>query len=384
MFRLIRNFTNWFKPPEIEKPDCVLKLLERIYPTIDWSKVKFHNGLPWFVSTFSPATEAITIPGTYSFNNIHIYFKNFDPCSCKGLATIIHEGFHVLQYNDIGTGGIGWIRLFMIEYFACCIKLGRNCYDEHPMEIAAYKFEEEFRKCCNTLTKPICDCSTNPPTFNQSALDQLFLNCPDLVRMSSGFKYNCGFFFAVLGTILSIIIATLLPVIDLIFLVVDLILLIVALILCALEWLWNLLLQILQAICNWTIVWEKQCKQWAQQTIQQCLQYQDQGYQACAQYQDQGYQACAQYQDQGYQACANWAKNCCTWWPCSWGCKLFSWICVAWYWVTNLVCVAWYWVTNLVCVAWYWVSSWVCIAWATIVRWICVAFAWVIKTITCW
>lgn len=384
MFDALKDFTNWFNPPEIEKPECVVKLLETIYPTVDWSKVKFYDGLPWFTSSFSSGTTAITLPGTYGVNNINIYFKDFDPCSCAGLGTIVHEGFHVLQYNDIGTGGVGWIRLFMIQYLACCIKLGKNCYDDHPMEIPAYEYEEQFLECCKKLDKPICDCSTTPPTFNQNALDQLVKDCPDLIRESSGYKYDCGFWSALLATIVVIIIAALLPVIDSIFLLAALILLAVSSILCVLEWIWNLIASVLQAICNWTITWEQQCTQWAQQTIQTCIQYRDDGYNACAQYQDQGYNACAEYRDNGYNACSNWAKNCCTWWPCSWLCKIFSWICVAWVWVTNLVCVAWYWVTNLVCVAWYWVTSLVCIAWATVVRWICKAFAWVIKTITCW
>lgn len=391
---ILRNFYNWFRPKEIEKPDCVLQLLKTIYPTVNWNKVHFHNGLPWFIP--SSQASAITLPGTYDFTRIHIYFNgNFDPCTCRGLRLIVHEGFHVLQYTDIAVGGVGFIRLFMMEYFGCWIANG-FVYANNPMEIAAYAQENRFNKCCNAI-KPekICDCSTKPPTFNQNALNQLITNCPDLVRRTSGFKYNCGFFPLILGIILDVLIGIVIPIVEIILFLVAAILLLITGLICAIIWLWNILVNILTAICKWTIEWEKQCKQWAQQTIQQCIeyrdngynacsQYQDQGYNACSQYQDQGYNACSQYQDQGYSACANWAKNCCTWWPCSWACQLFTWVCVAWYWVSNLVCVAWYWVTNLVCVAWYWVSSWVCIAWATVVKWVCIAFAWVIKKITCW
>lgn len=377
MFQIVSNFTHWFKPQEIEKPECVLKLLQTIYPTVDWSKVKFYDGLPWFVS-FSPATTAITLPGFYGINNINIYFKNFDPCTCYGLSTIIHEGFHVLQYNDIGTGGLGWIRLFMIEYFACTIA---NGYDNNPFEIPAYEQGSKFLKCCN---EPICDCTTKPSTFNQDALNELIKKCPDLIKKESGFKYSCGFFPALLGAIITLIIAILYPIVDLIFLIVDLVLVIVSAILCALEWLWNLIRNALEAICDWTVQWEQKCVDWSQQTILTCIEYRDDGYEACSEYQDQGYEACEKYEDQGYNSCSNWDKNCCTWWPCSWLCKVFTWICMAWVWISNVVCVAWYWVTNLVCIAWYWVSSLVCIAWATVVRWICKAFAWVIKTITCW
>lgn len=66
---------------------------------------------------------------------------------------------------------------------------------------------------------------------------------------------------------------------------------------------------------------------------------------------------CAQYRDDGYNKCNAWDSNCCDWWPCSWGCKLITWLCIGWYWVSNLVCVAWTWVTEVVCVAWEIVST---------------------------
>lgn len=52
--------------------------------------------------------------------------------------------------------------------------------------------------------------------------------------------------------------------------------------------------------------------------------------------------ACSEYRDQGYNSCDRWQSNCCDWWPCSWACRLITWICVAWYWVSHWVCKAWY------------------------------------------
>lgn len=105
------------------------------------------------------------------------------------------------------------------------------------------------------------------------------------------------------------------------------------------------------------------CRDDEQAGERRCKSWRDEGYQACSRYEDQGYNACKEYRDEGYRACERWDKDCCDWWPCSWACKLFTWICVAWYWVSNWVCVAWYWVSKWVCVAWYWVSRWVCVAW---------------------
>ena len=72
----------------------------------------------------------------------------------------------------------------------------------------------------------------------------------------------------------------------------------------------------------------------------------------CVEYGTETRQECAEYRDDGYNSCASWDANCCDWWPCSWGCKLITWLCVAWYWVSNIVCVAWTWVATSVCVAW--------------------------------
>jgi hypothetical protein len=98
-----------------------------------------------------------------------------------------------------------------------------------------------------------------------------------------------------------------------------------------------------------------------------CLEYAEQRTQSCAQYADQGYNACTQYRDDGYNSCSSWDSNCCTWWPCSWGCKLVTWFCVAWFWVSNLVCVAWHWVSNVVCVLWTMVTTLVCVLWDVVV-----------------
>jgi hypothetical protein len=97
-----------------------------------------------------------------------------------------------------------------------------------------------------------------------------------------------------------------------------------------------------------------------------CALWKDKATKTCSEYKDNGYNACSQYQDQGYNSCSRWDSKCCDWWPCSWACKLVTWFCVAWYWVSNIVCVAWYWVSNVVCVAWVWVTTAVCIAWDAI------------------
>ena len=72
----------------------------------------------------------------------------------------------------------------------------------------------------------------------------------------------------------------------------------------------------------------------------------------CTDWADQSVSECNQWADQGYNSCNNYRRNCCTWWPCSWGCEIVSWFCTAWVWISNVVCVAWTVITTLVCLVW--------------------------------
>jgi beta-glucosidase/6-phospho-beta-glucosidase/beta-galactosidase len=135
------------------------------------------------------------------------------------------------------------------------------------------------------------------------------------------------------------------------------------------------------------------CKQWADEGYSKCseerdngynrcTQERDDGYNTCAEYRDKGYSACSQRQDRGHSSCSQWDANCCTWWPCSWACKLITWVCGAWVWISNVVCVAWTWLSNVVCVAWTWIKNVVCVAWTWFKNVVCVAWTW-FKNLVC-
>ncbi|UCE66876.1 MAG: hypothetical protein JSU85_02365 [Candidatus Zixiibacteriota bacterium] len=74
----------------------------------------------------------------------------------------------------------------------------------------------------------------------------------------------------------------------------------------------------------------------------------------CIEWASDSYTECAEYRDDGYNACSKYEKSCSDWlpWPLSYICDVFEWVCVAWYWVSNLVCVAWTTIVTIVCVAW--------------------------------
>ncbi len=72
----------------------------------------------------------------------------------------------------------------------------------------------------------------------------------------------------------------------------------------------------------------------------------------CVDWAEESYEECSEWADQGYSACDDWDDRCCDWWPCSWACKIITWVCVGWVWVSNVVCVAWTTIVTVVCVAW--------------------------------
>ncbi|MDQ2092361.1 hypothetical protein [Marimonas arenosa] len=112
-----------------------------------------------------------------------------------------------------------------------------------------------------------------------------------------------------------------------------------------------------------------------------CVETAIEQFEECSEWEDQGYETCDEWVDQGYESCDDWDDRCCDWWPCSWGCKLITWVCVGWVWVSNLVCVAWVWVSNLVCVAWTLITTTVCVLWA-VIEVILLPIAWIVEVIS--
>lgn len=94
-----------------------------------------------------------------------------------------------------------------------------------------------------------------------------------------------------------------------------------------------------------------------------CLQWGQENFTECAEWLDNGHSECTEWEDHGYSECSDWDKNCCDWWPCSWGCKIVSWVCAATVWIASWVCVVSVWISSWVCAAWVTVTSLVCVLW---------------------
>src|SRR5688572_3576257 len=97
-----------------------------------------------------------------------------------------------------------------------------------------------------------------------------------------------------------------------------------------------------------------------------CIEWGKQWTRKCNEYREDRIKKCSEWEEKWDKQCSDWDDKCCDWWPCSWGCKLVTWVCIGWKYVSTWVCKGWYWVVNIVCVAWVWVVTAVCVAWDVI------------------
>jgi hypothetical protein len=104
----------------------------------------------------------------------------------------------------------------------------------------------------------------------------------------------------------------------------------------------------------------------------------------CLEWGEERHQECSDWKDEGESTCSDWDRDCCDWWPCSWGCQIISWLCVAWVWVSNWVCVGWTWVTTFFCLVWDVITTVVnavIVTVESIVGWVLDAIAFVVELI---
>jgi hypothetical protein len=94
-----------------------------------------------------------------------------------------------------------------------------------------------------------------------------------------------------------------------------------------------------------------------------CLEWAEELSKECTEWRDDGSYECSEWRDDGYSECSDWDEDCCDWWPCSWGCKIVSWICVASVWVSSWVCVGFVWISSFVCIVYIMITTLVCVVW---------------------
>lgn len=208
-----------FFPKPIEPPEYVSFLLKGMYPTVDWTKVYFYEGLPWFLPKW---TSAIVLPAALHHQSIRIYFSDFRAEDAVGLSTIVHEGMHVLQASDLWKAkGLGFFRGYVVWYLGLYFhtlwqNLGKypakeywkKSYRYHPMEIPAYQQGDDFFEAFLAFHK-----KTNYKYWAHSTENMQAFLAENLqfVRLNSGITAHTGTFWKVLGATATLIIAVFFP-----------------------------------------------------------------------------------------------------------------------------------------------------------------------------
>lgn len=142
-------------PKKIQPSPFTYSLLTSLYPSVNWEQVKMYEGLPWFLPKW---TSAIVLPASWHYERMHIYFRHYEENDVAGLSTIVHEGMHVLQANDLAKAkGLGLMRGFIVSYIGLFFKTlwdnwgkyprkeyWKKCYYLHQMEIPAFGQGDAF------------------------------------------------------------------------------------------------------------------------------------------------------------------------------------------------------------------------------------------------
>lgn len=150
-------------PRKIELPEDQQQLLKQLYPSVNWKEVSFYKDLPWFMlNSFAIAT---VLPARFHRSKLNVYLQSRPKDDFYNLCTLLHEAFHVLQYQELHKRyrGLGWgfCRPFMWHYIGGYVaqlfnylfkkrigwkKASYAAYRYHPLEVEAYDQEARFAK----------------------------------------------------------------------------------------------------------------------------------------------------------------------------------------------------------------------------------------------
>ncbi|HEY1263805.1 MAG TPA: hypothetical protein VGF06_09790 [Terriglobales bacterium] len=203
-------------PDEIFPPPCLMQAYQFIFPTLDFSRVRFFKGFPALMDW---GQEGMTIPDPGGITEIHVYLKDGidDPCGRRTFLVIAHELVHVLQI-EAALPGLGLLNGFVIKYVTCSWASFSGDRD-NALEQEAYKFSDaddpssQLFKCILNPTPILpCDCLGPPPPFpwpgtNANFNQELLNRCPDIQKREATVNGNdciktIGGWAGILGTAL--------------------------------------------------------------------------------------------------------------------------------------------------------------------------------------
>ena len=209
--RSIRS--NFFLTKQIPLPST-MAILKDLYPAVNWNRVDFYEGLPWFTPYIAPYVTAQALPQFYSFSRYRIYIKKFDESRAQCLADIIHEGYHVMQAMNFWKGyGFGFFRGFIFYYSALYLKYG---YRSNPFEITAHDQEYRFLDYCEKHGMHGIVPKVVPAAFTEIAKEK------PLIFSRYSFRYTENFISLIGSFFFCSVVAIIKPFIDVLIVVIGL------------------------------------------------------------------------------------------------------------------------------------------------------------------
>jgi hypothetical protein len=210
-------------PPSFKLSPKEQRLLEQMYPDINWDYVRCCDGMPWFMEfTFAIGTA---LPQTYNRRYLAIHFRNYEQMfSDQRVAILVHEAFHIQQYQELNsmaknTSGWGFNRRFMRYYigwyfeglFQALFKQKKKwstatqyAYRQHPMETKAYNQEAFFE--------------SQMSHYQGHSIGVFFQQIPELICIDAQLPKAPSFLFYLMGSALSFFISIVRPLVELILL----------------------------------------------------------------------------------------------------------------------------------------------------------------------
>ncbi|MFY9311480.1 MAG: hypothetical protein WAQ28_20720 [Bacteroidia bacterium] len=202
----ITSITSSFFLKKVTPLPSTMQLLRDMYPTVNWDRVDFYEGLPWYTPYLASYVNAQALPQFYSFNRFSIYLRKFDESRIQNVSDIVHEAFHVLQGMRFWNGyGIGILRGFTIYYGAVFFKYG---YRNNPFEITAYDHEFRFLDFCEKHHQHGIVPEADPTIFKYVNAEKT------LVYKRFDFKYKEGTLLLIACLMVSLLATIIKPIID--------------------------------------------------------------------------------------------------------------------------------------------------------------------------
>jgi hypothetical protein len=203
---------NFFLRKHTPLPSTI-QLLRDLYPNVNWNRVDFYEGLPWFTPLVAPYVTAQALPDFYSFTRYRIYLRKFDESRAQCLADIVHEGYHIMQAMEFWKGyGIGFLRGLMIYYNALFFKFG---YRSNPFEIPAYDQEFRFLDYCKRHSLHGIIPKVHPEALRNISKET------SMVFYSHKFRYKENYFVLAGSFVVCLVIALMKPLLDVIMCIIS-------------------------------------------------------------------------------------------------------------------------------------------------------------------